>query len=195
MDKNDLLTLYATAVNEQRSCAEDHHKRIVWFASLLSTLGAATVAGVFKAHRPFHWFVLITGPVAMILIADIAIEGTRRLYQRFLECITFRAKIEYHLGLMRQRDTNPDGLSYLGEEALIPTRHMEDFQESETPEEPLEEHGTTGGTRRWVEERVTEGYQKSAMRLFNASRWLSICLLVLVIGKTLYELLLELSMW
>jgi hypothetical protein len=176
LEKPDLLDLYKTTVSEQRSCAEDHHKRVVWFISILSTLGAATLAGVFKATLPEHYLVLLVGPAAMVFVSGIAQHGTRRIYQRFLECIEFRAKIEYRLGLMNANKDNSDShLNYLGREPMISSRHIADFEKVVSAEQ-------------WRQKCLAEGYQKHALNLFRQSQFIGILLCAAILCMATYRI-------
>ena len=171
MDEKYLLDLYKTTVTEHRACADDHHKRIVWFIGLLSALGTATITGFYKATSVYHYIVLITGPLTMIFVSKIARNGTARIYQRFLECISFRAKLEYHLGLMKKGESNTAiPITYFGNETMVPCRHIEPFTKADSTED-------------WLEKHKKIGYQKSANRLFNGTIVLSIYLLLIIVFK------------
>lgn len=79
-----LLKLYELAINEEHHFLDAHQNRIAFYSGVLSALVAGTVAGLFHASEWYHLAILCVGPVLIFVVSRIAIDGTFRLYQRFL---------------------------------------------------------------------------------------------------------------
>ncbi len=99
MKNNNLLKLYELAINEEHHFLEAHQSRVAFYTGIVSALAAGTVAGLFQVTEWYHLLALCVGPLLIFVVSSIAIKGTLRLYQRFLEAVTTRAKIEQELGL------------------------------------------------------------------------------------------------
>jgi hypothetical protein len=117
----------------------------------------------------------------MIFVSIIALKGSERLYQRFLECISFRAKLEFHLGLMNQGESIISAPSdyfgketkapdYFRTETIVPIRHIDPFKEYNS-------------TAEWQDDLKRKGYQKWASIMFYGTIGLSIYLLQIIIIK------------
>jgi hypothetical protein len=100
--------------------------------------------------------ILCAGPLLIFTISTIAIDGTFCLYQRFLEAITIRAKIEQELGLTKMRSDNADSSnSYWWLEPIIPLRHIESRKGCDSSDAFINEYST-------------KGYHLWTVRLFRA---------------------------
>lgn len=115
--------LWEKAVDEEHEFLNAHHSRVNFFVTILSTLVGATVAGAMKAVLPIHFLLLLSGPVLVAYLSEVAIEGTFRFYQRFLEAVVLRAKFEQLLGF--HKCPTYDSARYWGKETLIQERYME----------------------------------------------------------------------
>jgi len=124
LEKSERITLLASVVDEEHKFREAHQGRVNFYSSLIATLIAATIAGVLSAKESSHYLFLLTGPFLVWAVAQIAETGTFRLYQRFLEAITVRAKLEQSLGLTLPLTSLPLD-SYWPGEPLIPDRQLQ----------------------------------------------------------------------
>jgi hypothetical protein len=122
LNREELWKLYELAINEEHYFLKAHHDRAAFYSGIISALVAGTIAGIFRASEWYHFLALCTGPVLISMISAIAIEGTRRPYQRFLEAVTVRAKIEGELGLTKERSSNADEPDFWRREAIVPLR-------------------------------------------------------------------------
>ena len=118
----DLERLLESAVGEEHDFLEAHQRRTQFYSSLISAVLAATVGGALQANEPVHFYMLLTGPVLVISLSVLALGGTFRLYQRFLEAVVLRAKLEQALGLHDLRNQG-EGCYWRGEPLLAP-RHL-----------------------------------------------------------------------
>ena len=174
MENEKLLKLYELAINEEHHFLEQHQSRIAFYSGIVSALVAGTAAGLFQASEWYHVAILCAGPLLIFTISTIAIDGTFRLYQRFLEAITIRAKIEQELGLTKMRSDNADSSnSYWRLEPIIPLRHIESRKDCESSDAFINKHST-------------KGYHLWTVRLFRAFQWLSVLMFVGLLSLTIW---------
>ncbi len=145
MGNEELLKLYELVINEEHYFLDAHQNRVAFYSGILSVLVAGTVAGFFQASEWYHLVFLCVGPVLIFVVSTIAIDGTFRIYQRFLEAITIRAKIEQELSLTKKHsvNTNVSG-SYWQSEPIIPLRHIKSREDYESSNAFIKNHETKG---------------------------------------------------
>jgi len=131
LDKADLLALLAKVIDEEHWCLDAHQSRVHFYTSFISAIIVATIAGTLNAKEAHHYLLLLIGPLLIWAVAQIAEDGTYRLYQRFLEAVTMRAKLEQVLGLTNPFPSLPPG-AYWGTEPLIPDRYLRSRQEAQS---------------------------------------------------------------
>lgn len=171
------MKLYELAINEEHYYLDAHQSRIAFYSGILSALVAGIVVGLFKASEWYHLAILCIGPLLTFAVSTFAIEGTFRLYQRFLEAVTIRAKIEQALGLTERRSGNADGSdSYWLLEPIIPSRHIESRKAYETSDAFIKEH-------------ATKGYHLWTVRLFRVFQWSSVLMLLGILSLTIWKAL------
>ena len=163
-----LEKLLETTISEEQYFIEAHQKRIQFYSSLISAILAATVAGFLKAEMWYQYAFLIVGPVMTISLSSIAMGGTYRLYQRFLEAVVMRAKVEQMSGM---HETNSTEGAYWEGESLVPTRHHENRTKHST-------------SKNFIEAYKNEGYQKSTRHLLFVFQAVSIVLILGLSGMT-----------
>ena len=173
-----LLKLYELAVDEHHFYVATHQKRIEFYSGILSALLTGTVIGFLQASEWYHFALLCVGPVLIFAISAIAVQGIFRYYQRLLETITVRAKIEQRLGLTSKQPSGADVLdSYWRSEPIIPHRHIESRGEHES-------------SQAFIDAYVNKGYQLWARRLFRVFQWLSIVILFALLSLAIWKALL-----
>jgi hypothetical protein len=122
LDRETNRFLYEQTLREEQFHLDEHQKRVAFFAGLISALLGATVAGFFNAKSDAHYAALLTGPILMFLVAGLGRDAAIRFYQRFLEAISQRAKLEYDLNMYELR--RPVG-HWFESEPLVPGRHLD----------------------------------------------------------------------
>ena len=176
MENEELLKLYELSINEEHHFLDAHQNRVAFYCGILSALFAGTVAGFFQVSEWPYLAFLCVGPMLIFFVSKIAIDGTFRFYQLYLESVTVRAKIEQELGLTRKPSVTVDANvtdSYWQSEPLIPPRHLKDRKESNS-------------AQNFIEERKTKGYQLRTRLLFRGFQWISVLMLVgIVVGTIL----------
>lgn len=138
-----LLRLYELTINEQQHHFRGIQNRIAFFSGLLSALLVATITGIFEAKACYHFVFLLAGPIVLYVMADIGIEGNTRVYQRWVESVTVRAKLEQKLGLTMSAasaDSCDDSDMYWRGEPLVPPRHIDDRNEFESSDDFIKHH-------------------------------------------------------
>jgi len=168
------LKLYELAINEEHHFLDAHQNRVAFYSGILSALVAGTVAGFFQASEWYHLAFLCIGPVLILVLSTIAIDGTLRFYQRFVEAVTIRAKIEQELGLTEEHsvNTNVSG-SYWRSEPIIPLRHIESRKKYESSDAFIKEH-LKGGYHLWTI-RWFRGFQGISALMFLGILSLTLC--------------------
>ncbi len=171
------LKLYNLAINEEHHFLDAHQNRTAFYSGILSALVAGTVAGLLQASESYHLAILCVGPVLIFVVSKIAIDGTFRLYQRFLEAVTIRAKIEQELGLTKKHSVNTNATdSYWQSEPIIPFRHIESRKGCESSDAFVREHSK-------------RGYHLWTIRLFRTFQWVSVFMFVSMLSLTIWKAL------
>lgn len=165
-DSELLWKLYESFVAEEHYFLAEHQKRIAFFSSLISAIFAATIAGIIRSENSTHLGFLALGPVLTIALCFLAKEGTFRLYQRFLEAIASRAKLEQQMHLTEPLPSTSE-LGYWNTEALISARHRE-------------ARGSYGSSAEFIASRSRSGYEGVARRVFLVFQICSVGILVIL---------------
>ena len=119
----------------------------------------------------------VWGPVLLFAVAANAIAGTHRLYQRFIEAITMRAKIEQELGLTRKLSGDTDEVDcYWPSEPLVPPRHIESRKMYDT-------------STAFIREVSKKGYRRITWRLFRGVQWLSVLMFIGLVAIAIWAAL------
>ena len=125
LDEDHLLRIYELIVGEMHYYLDAHQARVAFYSKVVLTLIGATIAGVLVASQWYHFAALCAGPILTYAVSNIARDGCFRFYQRFLEAVTYRAKIEQDLGLTHPRpDAEADADAFWATEPLIAPRHV-----------------------------------------------------------------------
>jgi hypothetical protein len=174
MEKVDLLKLYEIAVEEELRWTSSHQERVNFYSSIFTAIVAGLIAGSFQANQAYHFFALGVGAIVLFVISRSAPQGTFREYQRLLEAITFRAKIEQELGLTQPLPQNMDTTNrYWSSEPMVAPRH-------------ITSRNAYVSSADFIKENVTKGYQGIAIHLFQKFQWLSVLLSILFFSLALW---------
>ena len=131
MDNNhDCIKLYEMAIDEEHYFSASYDNRIAFFLKIISTLIGVTVVGFYKATSLSHYLFLSVGPITIAVTSNLAKESIKRTYQRFLEAVTVRAKLELDLGLTDERGNKNS--KYWANEPYIFTRHIQSREDTNT---------------------------------------------------------------
>ena len=186
MEKEDLFKLYRLVVEQEEYFITEHQKRIAFYVGLLSTLIAGTVAGIFYAESWYHFVPLMIGPILIVGMALLAKRGATRFYQRFLETITMRAKVEEDLGLTQERikGSEVSDISWVTSEPFVTKRHMDSRAEGECKT-----------SKDWVDVylKKKDSYHGVTMRLFGFAYFLGWFLFAFTVSIAFIKLLLALA--
>ena len=97
------IDFYRISVEEEHYFLKEHQNRVAFFSGLISAVIALMLGGFLKATTWFHFLILVPGGFLLAAVSLIAKNGTQRMYQRFLEAVTTRAKLEHDLGFSKSR--------------------------------------------------------------------------------------------
>jgi hypothetical protein len=174
MEKDKKIELYKLIVEEEHYFLSEHQKRISFYTGLLTALTGGTVVGFLSSKMWYHYLLLLLGPITIIGISVIAKLGIRRLYQRFLESITVRAKLEQDLEMTKYRSTESSeiDIGWVEREPLITKRHMDSRKDPRYKT-----------SMDWVQDHLSkrENYHGVTIRLFNYAIFLGIVMFVLAL--------------
>ena len=176
MDRETLLVLYGHVLEEERFFIKEYQERVSFYSGFITTIIAAIVVGSLQASTWYHFAILCVGPLVLFLIAQNAVEGCYRSYLRFIEAVTYRAKIEQYLGLTQKvlkKESTNSGELYWENEPLVPSRHLLNRKKYATSEE---------FTRRASQ----GGYHRVVVRLFRTVQGLSVLLFVGLAGMAVW---------
>lgn len=173
IEREELMRLYKLAVDEQHFYLEAHHKRIDFYSGLTLALLTGTAVGLFQAKECYHYAYLCVAPLLMLGFSHIAIQGTRRVYQRLLETITVRAKVEQELGFTGSQPQGNEVLQpYWRTESLIPQRHIEARTKFESSSDFIAKQ-LSKGLQLWAT-RLLRGFQVWSVALFAGLVFLAV---------------------
>ena len=165
-DRDRLLKIYELIINEEHHYIKTHQSVISFYSGIITALVAGIVVGVFQASEWYHLGFLCVGPLLIFVVSTIAIRGTFRAYQRFLEAITIRAKIEQELGLTMQRSKNTNRTDlYWQSEPIIPICHIESRKRYKSSDA-------------FITDLSKKGYHLWTIRLFQGFQLLSVLMFV-----------------
>lgn len=154
IERCELLKLLELYIDEEHKFLESHQKRVAFYSSIISAVLAATIAGIFKSTESIHYLFLIVGPILIYIICLIALDGTFRFYQRYLETVTQRAKIEQLLLLTQPTVVNDrKNILYWSDEPVIPERLLQSRMNMES-------------SSIFIEQSKNKGYQKITKLFF-----------------------------
>jgi hypothetical protein len=160
IQKSDLLFLYELACKKQQYFLAEHQKRIAFYMGLLTALVSGIFVGMLNAGKWYYFLPLSFASFGVVKACSLGKEGSRRLYQRFLEAITDQAKLEEDLGLTKQRyrKVAPERDIWVFIESFITKRHLDSRKE-----------GGYKTSKEWVDAHLEkkENYHGVAMRLFS----------------------------
>lgn len=148
------LALYKAVVDEEHYFLDGHHARLKFFVGLVTAIMGAVIYGMYHADNCAMRLVLLAGPIFGVAVSIFGIDATFRFYQRFLETVTVRAKLEDELGLTR-RDSKPRKHCWPNE-PLVFARH-------------LEKRAQYGSSANFLEDQKKLGSQRSTRRIFFAA--------------------------
>jgi len=145
-----------------------HQGRVKFFFGVMSGIVAGTLAGLYKATLWYHFALMSLGPVLIFFTCSISIRGVFQLYQRFLEAVSVRAKIEQQLGMTQPLPKVTENDYWLGEPIIAP-RHFDSRNMHATSKE-------------WVEAHSNQGYHLWTIRLFRGGQVLAFALLLVIVA-------------
>lgn len=166
------LKLLELFIQEEQYFLQEHQSRIKFYTGLITGLIAATFGGLLNVKNDLHYYALLVGPILIIIISSFAIRGTFRMYQRYLEAITQRAKIEQKLGLTLKNEIFKEN-DYWQKEAIISQRHILNRKKFESSE-------------LFISHFSKLGYHKSTVNLFKTFMFIGI---LSVIGLIIFSLI------
>lgn len=184
LEPDDLWKLLQIAVDEEYMYIKENQNRTALYAGFVMTILGASVAGTMEAKASFHWYILAAGPVVAGVLSFIGIKSAGRFYQRFLEALSIRAKVEADLGLA---DRPPPAIAavrpYWANKPYAAPRWLEGRRKPEWEDED----GTTpevDGVQRWIDDQKSKGEQRIVRWLFSSLIAVSIilCIGFIVIG-------------
>ncbi|MFX1479380.1 MAG: hypothetical protein ACFFCI_14705 [Promethearchaeota archaeon] len=125
-EENKFLELYKIIVDEEHDFFREYQKRLEFYIGFVSLLIAGIAFGLIQATEWYHFAYLCIVPVIMVVISYLAIRGSYRLYQRYIETITMRAKIEQKLGLTegKYKKLKDKTGEYWQDEPIVSYRHL-----------------------------------------------------------------------
>ena len=176
MSKQDIsdhaFSLLELLSREEIAAVEQHQRRVQFFVVLMSTLVGAVIAGLLNTAEIVTTISLVAVPVVIIFVAEFGKSGTYRVYQRLLETIAMRAKVEQMLGMTSPTVLNqPD--TYWSSEPLVMQRHLEDRQQFST-------------SLGFIRNAEKHGYHSVVKRLFVAFQLLAGALVLTIFAQTYF---------
>jgi len=166
------MKLYELYINEEYKYIDAHQDRLKFYMSFISGLFAAIIAGILNSTNKIDFISLLIGPVVIIVLSSFAKKSIHRQYNRFLETVTQRSKVEKLLGLTSPLIPETESESNWDKEPIIFERHLKsrsDFISSKD----------------FVDKNVDKGYNKISKRLLFSVQVLAIVLLIILVNRIL----------
>jgi len=174
-----LWKLYEQNLDEERYYLTKHYMYLNLYIGLLSALVTAMGVGFLSAREWYHFLLLCVVPVLVIKISDVGKENAFRAYQRFMETISVRAKLESDLGLLEPRAiSGNDGKvqqNWWESEPLVDTRY-------------LASRARYSSSRDFVTGESRKGAQRLAERLLSVFKYVAVASLVLLLATSFCKL-------
>lgn len=181
LSRDELWKLLQISIDEEYTYIKENQNRTALYAGFVMTILGASVAGALQAKAGAHWLALLAGPVVATGVAAIAIESARRFYQRFLEALSVRAKVEADLGL---GSAPPDAVAaarpYWKDKPYTAPRWLGGRLDSRWEDSPGSAP-QTDGVQRWVNSLMAGGEQKQVRLLFRFLQVISALMAVLFV--------------
>ena len=175
-----LYKLYLLNSKNEKYFLSEHQKRVSFYFGLISALIAASIAGVMKSDKWYYGFLLICGPIAIIVVSRLGKKGVNRLYQRFLESITTIKKIEHDFGLTIKRNKNPDDENaWVANECFLPCRYIKATKYNSS-DEWVNNHMFFSEDKKGSTNKRERNYNGVVSLLFDITFWLALIFLPLV---------------
>lgn len=180
IEENNMMELYKIFVDEEHYFLDEHQKRVAFYIGIITAIMTGIGAGLWKAVQWFHFAIIAFGAFALFIICELAYKGCFRLYQRFLEAIIVRAKLEQYIGFTENINYSDEKNNiYWNGESMIAPRHIDsrlEYKES---------------SKKWQKMHNKKGYQLWTISLFGVIKWISIILFfgcILVSIKQYYNI-------
>ena len=94
MERDELFKLLEFEMKEEQYYLSAFQKELSFFWSIISAITGASVVGLFKVNQWEQYIYLTPAPVLLFAMTIITRSSLFRTYQRFIEAIASRAKIE-----------------------------------------------------------------------------------------------------
>jgi len=153
----NLIELFKIVTDEEHHYNGAHQRNIEFYSNLSLALLGVLIAGMIAASEAIHYGIIVLGFVIAIFIFFIAKKVIYRSYQRFLETITMRIKIEEDLGLRKSRSkstSNNTECEWWQYEPIVAERHTRNMKEYSS-------------SRDYVKGQSGKGVQQLNIQLFN----------------------------
>lgn len=124
MDKDNLIKVLELTMKEEQFYLGVFQKEVAFFWSTISAIVVASLVGLYKSTEWKHYLFLIIAPLMLIVLTSFIQYSLFRTYQRFVEVITTRAKLEAVLGF--DNLIVPDNSKYWTGESILVKRHITD---------------------------------------------------------------------
>ena len=164
----DRIKIYEIIIDEEHYFSSQYDNRLSFFLKIISTFVGVTIVGFFKALNPVHYIFLFAGPIIILFTSKLAKESLSRTYQRLLETITMRAKIEQDLGLTQTRDIKRE--EYWFHESYIPQRFLKNRSKFDS-------------SQSFIDYYIKKGNQLWSKKLFDVFQYISIAMFVVNLFK------------
>lgn len=159
----ELQTLWIETLSQEKFFIDGQQRAFAFFASLNSAIVAATVAGAMRAENWLSFLLLLAGPCLTWFLSGLGKEASWRYYQRFLEAVTIKAKLESDFGLGDNCKRVSNGVGLWAKEGLIPIRHT------------LTQHAARS-SQQFIDSASGEGYHSVVKRTFTVFQWVAVFL-------------------
>jgi len=179
VDEKDMVGLYKIFVDEEHRFLDGHQKRVDFYTGIIIAILTGLGVGIWNATKVSHFGVITLGSLASWRICKLADEGCFRLYQRFLEAIIVRAKVEQCMRLtenINYSGENEEKKIYWDKESMLAPRHIESRLEH------------SNSSSQWQAHYEKEGYHRQIVRLFYVGQWVSILIFVCALLGVLLRL-------
>lgn len=182
-----LYKLYELTFENEKHYLSEHQRRVSFYIGLISALITVTIAGLIQSEEWYECFVLLLGPITILVISWIAIKGANRFYQLFLESITKLKKIELDFGLHKNRNQNSsEENDWTANECYVPKRHKEstEYPKYESSDEWVKGHMFFSEYKTENKIKRKFNYNGVVVSLFIATSVLAVLLLhsIIIIG-------------
>ncbi len=179
MVRDELFKLYEIVMADLRFHVEMEHKKALLVTGLIAAVAFVTLAGVQKFEPNSGMLPLLTGPVMIMIFAEIGAKITSASAKRSLEAMTIKIKLDHALGVAI-RPYSSDGSLLWSDESYLPSDYTAQYAVA---------RDKLARSSDWIKDQLYGGMNKNYQFLFNMYKLSGFILFGFILVRAFYPTL------